>query len=210
MIHFINASIILSKRDGGKQLILEPTTLSIPTNACIGIWDEGGKTTSVLLELITGALPLIGGRIVRSTRLSPPISLSHMIQPKLSGLDNIAFMARTYGEDIDKTIDLVDKFSELGSVLENSVKTYDAGMRARLGLSISFSMPFDCYLVDTKVLAGPMWFREKCKVFLQGPGSKTGVLLVSSRVKELKEHCGAFLIYRNQKLVPVASLDTAD
>lgn len=209
MIHFINVSKVLIMKEGGKRPILGPTMLSIPTNARVGIWDEEGATTKVLLELITGALPVTEGRIVRSARLSPPMMMKKLLQPKLSGLDNIAFVARIYGEDIDKTIDLVDKFSELGSDLEKPVRNYDGAMQARLGVSICFSVPFDCYLAENNILVGPKWFKEKCQAFLQGPGANTGIILVSSRANEIRKHCEAFLIYRNLTLVPAASLENS-
>lgn len=207
MIHFINVSKILSNIDGRKTLILEPTTLSIPTNSKVGILYEEGKPNSELLELVVGALPVTEGRIVRSARLSPPMPLKALFHPKLSGQDNIAFIARIYGEDIDKTVDLVDKFSELGSDLERPVKSYSNDMKVRLGISICFSIPFDCYLSEHAFLVGPKWFQEKCTEYLQREGANVGLLLFSSQVSQLQKYCEFFLVYRNHRLIPMASLD---
>lgn len=168
---------------------------------------EGNEAITALVKMIVGAVPVTEGRIVRCARLSPPMPLKAMFHPKLSGLDNIAFMARVYGENIDKTIDLVDKFSELGSDLEKALNKYDNNMKARLGVSICFSIPFDCYLSENAFLIGPKWFQEKCEAHMKGAGANTGILLVSSQVPQLKKYCEAFLVYRNHKLVPMASLD---
>lgn len=207
MIHLSNVSKVLTKRDGGKVPILAPTTMSIPTNARVGIWDEDGKTKATLLELLAGALPLTSGRIVSSARISPPMKMHSMIEPQLSGLDNIAFVARVYGEDIDRTIARVDEFSEIGGILADPVNTYAPDTRAIFGISLCLSIPFDCYLADDMLLIGPKWFKDKCEAFLRDDGVNAGMIFVSARARQLSAHCDAFLVYRNHRLVPVASLD---
>ena len=63
-------------------------------------------------------------------------------------MNNVRFISRIYGQDFERNLDFVESFAELGPYLREPVRSYSAGMRARLAFAISMIIEFDCFLID--------------------------------------------------------------
>ncbi|MDT9170896.1 ABC transporter ATP-binding protein, partial [Escherichia coli] len=80
--------------------------------------------------------------------VSWPIGYTSCFQSSLTGADNARFIARIYRRPAQPLLDFVEDFARLEEYFHQPVKTYSAGMRARLAFGISLAVDFDCYLVD--------------------------------------------------------------
>lgn len=95
--------------------------------------------------------------------VSWPLAFGGAFQGALSGYDNLKFICRIYGSPIEGKLGFVADFTELGSYLREPVRSYSAGMRARLAFAISMVIDFDCFLIDEIIAVGDARFHAKCE-----------------------------------------------
>jgi capsular polysaccharide transport system ATP-binding protein len=208
MIHLIDVSKHY-RGELGVKTVLKPTSLSIPTDRRLGILGANGAGKSTLLKLIAGSELPSKGRIVRESTVSWPLGFSGGVHGELTGAQNVAFIARINGMNIDDAVEFVKDFSELGRDFYNKVKTYSTGMRARLNFGLSMAIDFDCYLIDEIIGVGDAPFQKKCREAFLERAERRGFLLVSHSDRAIRMYCEAAIVLFNRTLVPFETLDEA-
>lgn len=173
----------------GSVHVLDDVNLAVRPGEKVGILGRNGAGKSTLIRLISGAERPSAGRIVRNMSVSWPLAFGGAFQGALTGLDNLRFICRIYGRSTEDKIDYVQEFSELGRYLREPVRTYSAGMRARLAFAISMVVEFDCFLIDEIVAVGDARFHEKCRVELFEKRGDRAMILVSHDPGYVRAHC---------------------
>jgi capsular polysaccharide transport system ATP-binding protein len=169
--------------------VLNDVDLLVEPGEHVGILGRNGAGKSTLIRLISGAEVPTSGLVERSMSVSWPLAFGGAFQGSLTGLDNLRFICRIYGVSPDDKEEFVADFSELGVYLNEPVKTYSAGMRARLAFAISMVIEFDCFLIDEIVAVGDTRFHEKCMVELFGKRRDRAKIIVSHQPKYIRDHC---------------------
>lgn len=188
MIRLENVSKAYPTRHGAHQA-LRSVDLTISPGQKLGILGRNGSGKSTLIRLISGADLPTSGTIVRAMSVSWPLAFGGAFQGALSGLDNLKFICRIYGEDYRAKLDYIEEFSELGKFLREPVKSYSAGMRSRLAFAISMAIEFDCFLIDEIVSVGDSRFHEKCRIELFEKRGDRAMVLVSHDANLVRQHC---------------------
>ncbi|MBS7807671.1 ABC transporter ATP-binding protein [Variovorax sp. PCZ-1] len=188
MISIQNVSKSYATRHG-LVTVLDDVNLTIQPGEKVGILGRNGAGKSTVIRLISGAERPSAGRIRRDMSVSWPLAFGGAFQGTLTGLDNLRFICRVYGTSADDKVDFVQEFSELGRYLREPVKTYSAGMRARLAFAISMVIEFDCFLIDEIVAVGDSRFHEKCNVELFEKRKDRAMIIVSHDTGYVREHC---------------------
>lgn len=142
-----------------------------------------------MIRMISGAELPTSGKIRRDMSVSWPLAFGGAFQGSLTGMDNLRFICRVYGADAKAAEPFVQEFSELGYYLREPVKTYSAGMRARLAFAISMAIEFDCFLIDEIVAVGDSRFHEKCHHELFERRRDRALIIVSHDPVYIREHC---------------------
>jgi capsular polysaccharide transport system ATP-binding protein len=202
----------VTKRYGtrhGDVTVLDDVNLSIRPGEKVGILGRNGAGKSTIIRLISGAERPSAGRIRRSMSVSWPLAFGGAFQGTLTGLDNLRFICRVYGTSADDKIEFVQEFSELGPYLREPVKTYSAGMRARLAFAISMVVEFDCFLIDEIVAVGDSRFHEKCRVELFEKRKDRAMIIVSHDPGYIKMHCQHAAVLVKGKLTAFDEVDEA-
>jgi capsular polysaccharide transport system ATP-binding protein len=193
----------------GERLILDELSLKINKGEKIGILGRNGAGKSTLIRIISGAERPTSGSITREMTVSWPLAFGGAFQGSLTGLDNLRFICRVYGTDIDKARDFVEQFSELGSYMKEPVKTYSSGMRARLAFALSMAVDFDCFLIDEVIAVGDSRFHEKCEDELFRRRADKSMIIVSHDPHYIRTHCDSAYILSQGKIRTFSSIDQA-
>lgn len=173
----------------GQSTILDHINLKIAPGEKVGILGRNGAGKSTLIRLISGAERPTSGSITHGMSVSWPLAFGGAFQGTLTGLDNLRFICRVYGTSTEDKIPFVQEFSELGKYLHEPVKTYSAGMRARLAFAISMVVEFDCFLIDEIIAVGDSRFHEKCQIELFEKRKDRAMLIVSHDANFVRSHC---------------------
>jgi capsular polysaccharide transport system ATP-binding protein len=194
---------------GGLRTVLDDINLRVEPGQKIGILGRNGSGKSTLVRLIGGAEQPDSGSIYRGMRVSWPLALAGGFQGSLTGLDNLRFICRIYGESIEDKIPFVEDFSSLGTYLREPIKTYSSGMRARLAFAISMVIDFDCYLIDEITAVGDDRFRRRCQAELFEKRGNRAMVLVSHVPDFVRAHCDSAGVMKAGKFYTFDKVDDA-
>lgn len=193
----------------GPVTVLDHVNLVVQPGEKVGILGRNGAGKSTMIRLISGAEQPTSGRIHRRMSVSWPLAFGGAFQGTLTGLDNLRFICRVYGTTAHDKVPFVEEFSELGRYLREPVKTYSAGMRARLAFAISMVVEFDCFLIDEIVAVGDARFHEKCRVELFEKRADRAMIIVSHDAGFIRDHCQHAGVLLDGKLRSFADVDGA-
>ena len=208
MIHIEHVTKRYTTRHGNVT-VLDDVNLTIHPGEKVGILGRNGAGKSTIIRLISGAERPSSGLIRREMSVSWPLAFGGAFQGSLTGLDNLRFICRVYGKSTEDRIAYVQEFSELGRYLREPVKTYSAGMRARLAFAISMVVEFDCFLIDEIVAVGDSRFHEKCRVELFEKRKDRAMIIVSHDPGYVREHCDRAAVLVRGKLTTFNHVDDA-
>jgi capsular polysaccharide transport system ATP-binding protein len=208
MISLQNVTKIYGTRQGPRT-VLDGINLQVRPGEKIGILGRNGAGKSTLIRLMSGAELPSRGHIHRDMSISWPLAFGGAFQGALTGLDNLRFICRVYGADIESVIPFVEEFSELGTYLREPVKKYSAGMRARLAFAISMAVEFDCFLIDEIIAVGDSRFHEKCHIELFEKRQDRAMILVSHDPGYIRAHCQHAAVLLTGKLHTFDVVDDA-
>lgn len=202
----------VTKRYGtrqGSRMVLDKINLTLQPGEKVGILGRNGAGKSTLIRLISGAESPSSGHVHRQMSISWPLAFSGGFQGSLTGLDNLRFICRVYNTDIEKAISFVEEFTELGIYFREPVKTYSAGMRARLAFALSMAIEFDCYLIDEILAVGDTRFHDKCNQELFEKRKDRSIILVSHMPNQIRIHCNVFYVLHEGRIERFDDVDKA-
>jgi len=169
---------------------------------------KSGKST--FLSLLSGSIPPDSGEIITNNTISYPVAFSNALHAELSGIENTKFVARIYGQNIQRLIAFVIEFGELDSKLfRQPVKTYTPNQKSQLAFSISIGLQFDFYIVDEIISGGDSEFKEKCKHALSERLKYSSLFISSKYDIILREHCNCGIVLNNGAVTYFDDLENA-
>jgi capsular polysaccharide transport system ATP-binding protein len=193
----------------GWRHVLKDINLKVNRGEKLGILGRNGAGKSTMIRMIGGAELPTSGSVRREMSVSWPLAFGGAFQSSLTGMDNLRFICRVYGADPKKAEPFVQEFSELGYYLREPIKTYSAGMRARLAFAISMAIDFDCFLIDEIVAVGDSRFHEKCHEELFEKRKDHAYIIVSHDAGYIREHCDHATVLYDGSLHAFDTVDEA-
>ena len=145
--------------------VLKDINLTIKNGEAVGLIGVNGSGKSTLLKLMTKIIYPNKGKIITNGKLTSLLELGAGFHPDFSGRENIYFNASIFGltrKQIDEMLNDIIEFSELGSYIDNPVRTYSSGMYMRLAFAVAINVDADILLVDEVLAVGDQHFQEKC------------------------------------------------
>jgi capsular polysaccharide transport system ATP-binding protein len=196
-----------SKRN--TKIILDHVSFRFEEGRSYGVLGVNGAGKSTLMRLLAGAEIPNGGRVRRLARISWPLGFSGALHPRLTGRDNVKFVARVYGQDRRKVVDFVEDFAEIGAFIDAPISSYSAGMLARLAFGLSLAIDFDCYLIDEVTAVGDARFAARCKEELDKRRRRSDLIVVSHAVSTIREFCDCGVVLADGRLHVFKDVDEA-
>jgi lipopolysaccharide transport system ATP-binding protein len=173
---------------------LKSVSFTLYRGETLGLIGRNGAGKSTLLRLIAGILlPDAGCIIVHQPGTFSLLTLQLGFSGDLSGRDNAIMGAMLMGysraQANDRLPNIIE-FAELGSWINEPLKTYSSGMRARLGFAVAMETSPDVLLVDEVLGVGDEAFRNKSvKAMKEKMGSNQTVVFVSHQPQIIKDLC---------------------
>ncbi|WP_426415781.1 ABC transporter ATP-binding protein [Aestuariirhabdus sp. LZHN29] len=159
----------------------------------LGVIGSNGCGKSTLLKVLAGIYKPDSGSVVRHCASVSLLTLGVGFDAELSGRDNAILGSMLLGatkKQAREALAEVIEFSELGDFIDQPVKTYSSGMRARLGFSVAITMDVDLLLIDEVLGVGDAKFRQKAEdVMLRKINSKQTVVFVSHSEPQVQRLC---------------------
>lgn len=169
---------------------LDNITFEIQRGETFCIVGENGSGKSTLLQIVAGILYPSEGEVVVGGRVAALLELGTGFNPEFTGRQNVYMSAAILGlsrQQIDARFSQIEEFAEIGSFIDQPVKTYSSGMAVRLGFSVAIHVEPEILLVDEALAVGDIYFRQRClrKVHEMRDAGVT-ILFVSHAVSEVK------------------------
>ena len=172
---------------------LKDINITIKRGETVGLVGVNGSGKSTLLKLMTKIIYPNKGKIITYGKITSLLELGAGFHQDFTGRENIYFNAAIFGltkQEIDKRLDAIIEFSELGEFIDNPVRTYSSGMYMRLAFSIAINVDADILLIDEILAVGDQHFQEKCfnKLHELKESDKT-IVIVSHSLDQIEDLC---------------------
>ncbi|NQY43193.1 MAG: ABC transporter ATP-binding protein [Legionellales bacterium] len=180
---------------------LKNVSFSLKNGDTLGVIGKNGSGKSTLLKIVAGILHPSSGDVMLNGKTSALIELGSGFNPEFTGLENIYFYSSILGfskEEIDKKIDDIISFADIGEFLTQKIKTYSSGMKSRLAFSVAIATKPEILIIDEVLSVGDMFFKQKCINKLREL-LNTGLTLffVSHSINDIKSLCNKALYLDN-------------
>jgi len=156
----------LFKKNKSQFRALSGINFEIKQGEVIGIIGRNGSGKSTLLRVIAGIYPPDHGEVYAAGDISLLAGLGTGFSQHQTGRENALLYGSILGHgetEMREKLDQIIDFSELGSFIDEPLRTYSAGMKARLGLAVASAIEPNILLIDEVLGVGDPNFREKSK-----------------------------------------------
>lgn len=144
---------------------LSDVSFEVKKGETVGIIGRNGSGKSTLLQIICGTLTPTGGIVETSGQVAALLELGAGFNPEFTGRDNVhmnAALLGLSGSQIESRFNSIVEFADIGSFIDQPVKTYSSGMFVRLAFAVAVHTKPAILVVDEALSVGDIAFQNKC------------------------------------------------
>jgi len=190
---------------------LDRVSLKLEHGDRVGLIGGNGAGKTTLLRTMAGVYEPTGGRIRVAGQVTPLFDLSIGFDGDASGYDNIRMRAAYLGvprAEIERRMDDIAAFTELGDHLDLPVRTYSAGMTLRLAFGAATAVDAEILLMDEWLAVSDAQFLEKAERRAEEFVSRASILVVASHVESvLRRLCNKLLWLDSGRVVMMGPVE---
>lgn len=207
-------SIFSRKASYKKKVAVNNLSFKIEKGESVALFGKNGAGKSTILKMITGVAYPTSGEITVNGRVSALLELTAGFDPEFTGRENIYFRGQLFGmsnaEIKELEPEIVD-FADLNDYIDQPVRTYSSGMKARLGFAINVSIKPEILIVDEALSVGDSEFKKKClEKINQIVGEKdVTFLFVTHSTGVAQSFCKRGMVMRQGKLLFDSNIEGA-
>jgi lipopolysaccharide transport system ATP-binding protein len=172
---------------------LQDLNLELKAGDRLGLIGHNGSGKTTLLRALSGAYEPDEGSIDVYGRIAALLDLGLGIDLSATGYDNIRLRGRIAGlsaKEIEARLPEIAEFTGLGAFLAMPVKTYSAGMQARLAFAAATAVECDVLLMDEWIAVGDAEFQKLAHKRLLSLVERAGILVLATHdVDLLRLYC---------------------
>lgn len=189
-------------------------SFTITRGESVAILGQNGAGKSTMLKIITGVTFASEGLVDVKGRVGALLELTAGFEPEFTGRENIYLKGNLLGlskKQIASIEPAIIDFAELNEYIDQPIRTYSSGMKARLGFAINTSIEPDILIIDEALSVGDAKFQEKCRLKIDELTRRdhVTVLLVTHSLNAAKKFCQRGLVLQGGRLICDASIDEA-
>lgn len=190
-------------------------SFEIHKGEAVALIGRNGAGKSTALKMVTGVCHPTSGTVEVNGRVSALLELSAGFDGQLTGRENLELRSQIIGMSRDEFKNEVEpsvvEFAELGLYIDQPMKTYSSGMKARLGFALAASIDPDILVVDEALSVGDRAFKRKCINRMREVMSKEGVtvLFVTHDSTAAQEFCTRGIVLEQGRNVFEGLIDDA-
>lgn len=198
---------IRTSEESGRIVVraLQDITADIASGERVALLGSNGAGKTTLLRAMAGIYSPSTGSVSVSGRRMPLISIGLGLDEEASGYENILLRGLLIGlkrSEIERKVDDIAAFSELGDFLDLPIRTYSSGMILRLMFSIATSVDTDILLMDEWLATGDRDFVGKANDRLHKLIDRSHILIFASHNLDLlKKLCHRGLVLEGGRIV---------
>lgn len=169
-------------------------SFEIEKGEAVAFLGHNGAGKSTALKMVTGVTFPTSGEILVNGHVSALLELTAGFDKSLTGRENIDLRGQALGlseDEIRKLTPKVIDFADLGEYIDQPVRTYSSGMKARLGFGFAVASDPEILVVDEALSVGDKKFKEKCYARVREimEDSNVTVLFVTHASNAAREFC---------------------
>lgn len=172
---------------------LRDISFEIRRGESVGFVGKNGSGKSTLLKILTGVLSETSGEKNINGRISALLELGAGMNQDFTGMENIYLNGTIMGiprEEMEKRVDSIVQFADIGEFIHQPVKTYSSGMFVRLAFAVAIHVDPEILIVDEALAVGDTRFQMKCMdKFMEFMQAGKTILFVSHDINMIKRFC---------------------
>ncbi len=184
---------------------LNDVSFEVKKGETVGIIGENGAGKSTVLKIITGVLNPTSGSVGVNGRISALLELGAGFNMEYSGIENVYLNGTLIGftrEEIDRKLNDILAFADIGDFVYQPVKTYSSGMFVRLAFAVAINIDPEILIVDEALSVGDAFFQVKCyHKFEEFKKQGKTIIFVTHDLSSVNKYCDrVVLLNKGQKL----------
>jgi len=189
-------------------------SFEIDRGESVALFGRNGAGKSTILKMITGVAFPTEGEIIVNGQVSALLELSAGFDVESTGRENIYLKCSLMGipdDEIAKLENDIIEFADLGDYIDQPLRSYSSGMRARLGFAINSNVHPDILIIDEALSVGDRAFRKKCREKVAEIMAVEGVtlLFVTHSAETAKDFCKRGMVLEKGTLLFDGTIDEA-
>ena len=180
----------------------------------VALFGRNGAGKSTILKMVTGVTFPTEGEVFVDGKVSALLELGAGFDPESTGRENISFKCSLMGmteEEIKKVEPSIVEFADIGDYMDQPLRSYSSGMKARLGFAINVNAQPDILIVDEALSVGDKAFRKKCskKIDEIMADENVTLLFVTHSLVTAKEFCSRGIVLEKGRKLFDGPIDEA-
>jgi len=174
----------------GKDYVtaLEDVSFSLKAGDRLALIGPNGAGKTTLLKLLYGIFKPTTGTVSREGRVDALFNINLGFRADVSGRRNIFLRGLLNGwspREIDRRMDEIIEFSQLGEFIDMPFNSYSQGMAARLAFATATSFEPEILLMDEWIGAGDAEFALQAQSRMDSIVARAGIIVLASHNLDL-------------------------
>lgn len=200
-------------RESGRVIVkaLDRVSLHLQHGDRVALLGHNGAGKTTLLRVLAGVYEPTTGVVSVTGRVTALFDVTLGLDQDATGYENIFLRGTLLGIDrkqLQRAIDDIAAFTELGDYLHMPIRTYSSGMALRLAFGISTAAHPDILLMDEFFAVGDESFMKKASRRLDEFIERAGILVFASHSLDLvRRLCNKAVVMRAGRVVAIGPVD---
>lgn len=202
----LKESLSLTHKEYHKDFFaLNKISFAVEKGQTMGIIGTNGSGKSTILKIITGVLTPTSGSVEVNGKISALLELGAGFNMEYTGIENIYMNGTMMGysrKEMEKKLQDILDFAEIGDFVYQPVKTYSSGMFVRLAFALAINVEPEILIVDEALSVGDVFFQAKCYRRMEEiRKSGTTILMVTHDMGSIIKYCDRVVLLNKGEFI---------